>query len=86
MAISIKSWTCIIDSKCTFDNALVGVEVQGQHHVVLLDDAAGGLLDSLGTNATHGGKVFLIRVLKEKNEKKGVNVIVLLPGLLKEWQ
>ena len=38
----------------TFNNALVGVEVQGQHHVVLLYDTAGSLLDGLGTNTTHG--------------------------------
>lgn len=34
---------------------LVGLEVQSQLGVVPLNDDLGGLLDSLGTNATHFG-------------------------------
>lgn len=34
-------------------DALVGLEVQGELGVVPLNDDLGGLLDSLGTNATH---------------------------------
>lgn len=37
------------------DDPLVGVEVQGQLSVVLLDDDPGGLLDGLGADATHLG-------------------------------
>lgn len=33
--------------------SLVGLEVESQLGVVSLDDDLGGLLDSLGTNATH---------------------------------
>jgi hypothetical protein len=33
-------------------DTLVGVEVESQTSVVLLDNKAGSLLDSLGTNAT----------------------------------
>lgn len=36
---------------------LVGLEVQSQLGVVPLNDDLGGLLDSLGTNATHFGGV-----------------------------
>ena len=34
-------------------NPLVGLEVEGELGVVPLNDDLGGLLDSLGTNATH---------------------------------
>jgi hypothetical protein len=34
-------------------DSLVGLEVEGQLGVVSLDNDLGGLLDSLGTNATH---------------------------------
>lgn len=34
-------------------DALVGLEVESQLGVVTLNDDLGGLLDSLGTNATH---------------------------------
>ena len=50
--------------KHTLNDTLVGVKVQGEHHVVLLDDTAGSLLDSLCADATHGGKVLKIRVSK----------------------
>lgn len=48
-----------MSSKLRFDpylieDALVGVEVGAQLGVVLLDDDAGGLLDRLGADATHG--------------------------------
>jgi len=36
-----------------FDDPLVGVEVQRQLGVVLLDDDPGGLLDGLGSNSAH---------------------------------
>lgn len=36
-------------------DALVGLEVESQLGVVTLNDDLGGLLDSLGTNATHFG-------------------------------
>lgn len=36
-------------------DALVGLEVQGELGVVPLNDDLGGLLDSLGANATHFG-------------------------------
>lgn len=38
-------------------DALVGLEVEGQAGVVPLNDDLGGLLDSLGTNATHFGGI-----------------------------
>ena len=34
-------------------DSLVGLEVEGQLGVVSLDDDLGGLLDSLGADATH---------------------------------
>jgi len=40
------------------DDSLVGVEVQVEHHVVLLYDSAGSLLDSLCTNTAHGESYF----------------------------
>lgn len=36
---------------------LVGLEVQGKLGVVPLNDDLGGLLDGLGTNATHFGGI-----------------------------
>merc|ERR1712159_584602 len=36
-------------------NLLVGLKVHCQTRIVLLDDLAGGPLDSLCANATHGG-------------------------------
>lgn len=36
-------------------DALVGLEVEGELRVVPLNDDLGGLLDSLGANATHFG-------------------------------
>lgn len=36
-------------------DALVGLEVQGELRVVPLNDDLGGLLNGLGTNATHVG-------------------------------
>ena len=36
-------------------DALVGLEVEGELGVVSLNDDLGGLLDGLGTNATHFG-------------------------------
>ena len=41
-------------------DALVGLEVQGQSGVVSLNDDLGGLLDGLGTNATHFGGIGLL--------------------------
>lgn len=41
-------------------DALVGLEVQGQSGVVTLNDDLGGLLDGLGTNATHFGGIGLL--------------------------
>lgn len=38
-------------------DTLVGLEVQGELGVVSLNDDLGGLLDSLGTNATHFGGI-----------------------------
>lgn len=38
-------------------NALVGLEVEGQLGVEPLNDDLGGLLDGLGTNATHFGGI-----------------------------
>jgi hypothetical protein len=38
-------------------DALVGLEVQGELGVVSLNDDLGGLLDGLGTDATHVGGV-----------------------------
>lgn len=43
-------------------DALVGLEVEGQAGVVPLDDDLGGLLDGLGTNATHFGGIGLVVV------------------------
>ena len=34
-------------------DSLVGLEIEGQLGVVTLNDDLGGLLDGLGTNATH---------------------------------
>ena len=39
-------------------DALVGLEVEGELGVVTLNDDLGGLLDSLGTNATHFGGIW----------------------------
>lgn len=41
-------------------DALVGLEVEGELGVVTLNDDLGGLLDSLGANATHVGGIGLI--------------------------
>ena len=41
------------DESHFLDDALVGVEVQGELRVVLLNDDPGGLLDGLGADATH---------------------------------
>ena len=49
-------------------NLLVGLEVQSQTRVVLLDEDLGGSLDSLGTNAT----LFFVG---EKNIQKSVQLI-----------
>jgi len=49
-------------------NLLVGLEVQSQTRVVLLDEDLGGPLDSLGTNAT----LFFVG---EKNIQKSVQLI-----------
>lgn len=38
-------------------DALVGLKVQGELGVVSLNDDLGGLLDGLGTNATHFGGI-----------------------------
>lgn len=38
-------------------DTLVGLEVQGELGVVTLNDDLGGLLDGLGTNATHFGGI-----------------------------
>ena len=43
-------------------DALVGLEVQGELGVVTLNDDLGGLLDGLGTNATHFGGIGLVIV------------------------
>ena len=41
-------------------DSLVGLEVEGEAGVVPLDDDLGGLLDGLGTYATHVGGVLVI--------------------------
>ena len=41
-------------------DALVGLEVEGQAGVVTLNDDLGGLLDGLGTDATHFGGVCVV--------------------------
>lgn len=41
-------------------DTLVGLEVQGELGVVTLNDDLGGLLDGLGTNATHFGGIGLL--------------------------
>ena len=38
------------------NDSLVGVEVEGELGVVLLDDDTSGLLDSFGSDATHDGQ------------------------------
>jgi hypothetical protein len=43
-------------------DTLVGLEVQGELGVVTLNDDLGGLLDSLGANATHFGGIGLLDV------------------------
>lgn len=43
-------------------DSLVGLEVEGKLGVVPLDDDLGGLLDSLGTDATHFGGIGLMFV------------------------
>ena len=48
-------------------NSLVGLEVEGQLWVVTLNDDLGGLLDSLGTNATHD--CGLSRLICRKTER-----------------
>jgi hypothetical protein len=44
-------------------DALVGLEVESQAGVVTLNDDLGGLLDGLGTNATHVGGIWLVVLL-----------------------
>lgn len=46
-------------------DALVGLEVESETGVVPLNDDLGGLLDSLGTNATHFGGIGLVLVVGE---------------------
>lgn len=46
-------------------DALVGLEVEGQAGVVPLNDDLGGLLDSLGTNATHFGGIEVVWWISE---------------------
>ena len=46
-------------------DALVGLEVESQLGVVPLNDDLGGLLDSLGTNATHFAGFAAALLLKE---------------------
>ena len=41
-------------------DSLVGLEVEGEAGIVPLDDDLGGLLDGLGTYATHVGGVLVI--------------------------
>lgn len=43
-------------------DALVGLEVEGELGVVPLNDDLGGLLDGLGTDATHFGGIGLLDV------------------------
>merc|ERR1719180_434361 len=38
-----------------FTYTLVGVEIEGQFHVVFFDDDTSGLFDRFSTNATHDG-------------------------------
>lgn len=45
-------------------DALVGLEVQGELGVVPLNDDLGGLLDSLGADATHFGGIGLGLVVR----------------------
>merc|ERR1719471_834672 len=59
------------DNSDLLDDPLVSVEVQGQHHVVFLYDAAGSLLDGLGTNTTHGGRLFKPKSVRQsKSDSK----------------
>lgn len=67
---SILSWFLVVanlvaqalggDDGNLIADALVGLEVQGETGVVPLNDDLGGLLDSLGANATHFGGIGLV--------------------------
>ena len=46
------------DNGDLLDDSLVGMEIQIEHHVVLLYDSSGSLLDSLCTNTAHGESYF----------------------------
>lgn len=46
------------DDRNLVADSLVGLEVESESGVVPLNDDLGGLLDGLGTNATHVGGVF----------------------------
>lgn len=48
-------------------DALVGLEVESETGVVPLNDDLGGLLDGLGTNATHFGGIGLMLVVSERS-------------------
>merc|ERR1719327_161456 len=37
-----------------FDDPFVRVEIESEHHIILLDDSAGDLLNGLSSNAAHG--------------------------------
>jgi hypothetical protein len=50
------------DNSDLITDTLVGLEVQGELGVVSLNDDLGGLLDGLGTNATHFGGIGLLDV------------------------
>ena len=47
------------------NDLLVGVEVEGQFGVVLLNQDLGGLLDGLGTDAAHLGRWKMAKFVKK---------------------
>ena len=60
------------DQSHLLDDVLVGVEVEGEPGVVLLDDHSRRLLDGLGPDAAHPGGRFFCKVVVglERGEDK----------------
>ena len=57
-------------------NALVGLKVEGELWVVSLNDDLGGLLDSLGTNATHDSGIGAELVVEELVVVRSSKVVI----------
>lgn len=67
-------------------DSLVGLEIEGQLWVVSLDDDLGGLLNGLGTNATHDcGIVVSLKVWSSKLSLEKSKFAIVILEFRKLW-